>query len=296
MEKLSEVTQERRLPLAIQLHDYLWDHRFVGRAVLPAVEAMQLLAHSVQQFDPHFDVHRMEDAAFERFLYLEEIAEGLLPGIFNHLQVHADGGATACLVTRQRFKKMKMTRLKNHVTVKFHALGSAVAQALDSAPPAVPGTLEGNLFEVPADKVYRHLVPFGPTYRNIQQRLQITESGVLAKIKNPDVGASSTRPLGSPFALDAAFHAACAWGQRFSPIVAFPVGFHRRIILKPTRPSETYLAWIQPNRADSTPEQLVFDLWLYDTKEQLCEAVLGLRMQDVSRGRLKPPDWIKDGL
>ena len=41
MEDLPEVIKKVQLPLEIEIDPYLMDHRFEGKAVLPAVEAMQ---------------------------------------------------------------------------------------------------------------------------------------------------------------------------------------------------------------------------------------------------------------
>jgi hypothetical protein len=46
MGRLPEITEQIRLPLKIQVPPYLMDHQFEGRAVLPAVEAMEILAAS----------------------------------------------------------------------------------------------------------------------------------------------------------------------------------------------------------------------------------------------------------
>ena len=80
-------------------------------------------------------------------------------------------------------------------------------------------------------------------------------------------------PLGSPFPLDAAFHTACAWGQRYAGVVAFPVGLDCRRVHRPTRPGDFYQAVVMPRR--TTPELLVFDLALYDLDGGLCERVQG---------------------
>jgi hypothetical protein len=294
MENLSEVSEDRQLPLDIRLPDYLWDHRFDGRAVLPAVEAMQLLAQSVRQFDPGCHVHRMADAGFERFLYLDEMSDGTVAAVFNHLRRHRDGSLSAVLTVKYRSPKMAITRTKTHVSVKFTPAG--LPKQAPSAPPyEAARALPGSVFEVPVSTIYRYLVPFGPAYQNMASTLRITESGAVVDVKSPDFG-GDTRPLGSPFPLDAVMHAACVWGQRFSPLVAFPVGLGRRIILKPTQNGESYRARVQFDPVRSTPAKLVFDLWIYDRHGELREAVSGLRMQDVSGGRLKPPDWIKEGL
>ncbi|MFV9646580.1 MAG: hypothetical protein ACNYWU_12220, partial [Desulfobacterales bacterium] len=98
------------------------------------------------------------------------------------------------------------------------------------------------------------------------------------------------KPLGSPFPLDAAFHAACAWGQRYSAVVGFPVGFDKRIVIQPTRPGDSYTCLILP--VNVTTDLLAFDIWLYDLNGILFEAVSGVQMRDVSAGRMKPPQWV----
>ena len=293
MENLSEVTEDRHLPLVIRLPDYLWDHRFAGRAVLPAVEAMQLLARSVRQFDPGCHVHRMVDAGFERFLYLDEMSDGTVAAVFNHLRRHMDGSLSAVLAVKYRSPKMAITRTKAHVSVKFTP--ADVPKAPSAPPYEATCALPGSVFEVPVSTIYPYLVPFGPAYQNMASNLRVAKSGAVVDVKSPDFG-GDTRPLGSPFPLDAVMHAACVWGQRFSSLVAFPVGLGRRIILKPTQTGESYRAKVQFDPVRSTPAKLVFDVWIYDRHGELREAVSGLHMQDVSGGRLKPPDWIKDGL
>ena len=96
--------------------------------------------------------------------------------------------------------------------------------------------------------------------------------------------------MGSPFPLDAAFHAACVWGQRYAQIVAFPIGIEKRLVFKPTQPGTTYLSRIIPVRKN--PDLLTFDIWIYDQDGHLYEGAWGVQMRDVSAGRLKPPRWI----
>jgi hypothetical protein len=144
-------------------------------------------------------------------------------------------------------------------------------------------------FRIPADRLYGELVPFGPVYHNIRDAVVIFEEGALA-----DVAAAPHRtptgPLGSPFPLDAAFHMACAWGQRYAGVVAFPVGLEERRVLRPTIPGEVYRAVVRPVRRD--PDMLVFDMALIDADGAMRESARGVRMRDVSGGRLTPPDWV----
>ena len=92
-------------------------------------------------------------------------------------------------------------------------------------------------FAVDRGKIYPDLVAFGPFYRNVAG-LHLTPGGAVAEIRTPadEAGPPPAGLLGSPFALDAAFHVACVWGQRFAGIVAFPVAVDRRRIVAATRP------------------------------------------------------------
>jgi hypothetical protein len=119
--------------------------------------------------------------------------------------------------------------------------------------------------------------------------LSISNEGALAYISGGDKEADETL-LGSPFPLDAVMHLACVWGQRFAGIVTFPVGFEKRVIYQKTKKAEEYLGRIIP--VSVTIEELIFDAWIYQ-EDVMCESIKGIKMKDVTRGRLSPPDWIK---
>lgn len=151
---------------------------------------------------------------------------------------------------------------------------------------------EGVCKTVAQDKIYRELVRFGSAYRNIAAPIWLSDDGALAMIQCPDLPCcTGTNHLGSPFALDAAFHAACVWGQHYYKMVAFPVAVDKRRILRPTQPNGTYYGRVIPTQTD--PDLLVFDIWLLDRFGRMCETVQGVRMRDVSGGRLQPPQWIQ---
>jgi hypothetical protein len=42
-------------------------------------------------------------------------------------------------------------------------------------------------------------------------------------------------------------------------------------------------------------ELLRFDIWIVDLQGRSCEAIWGVRMRDVSGGKLTPPEWISHG-
>lgn len=285
MEGLPKIIDSRRLPVEIKPHPYLMDHRFEGKAVLPAVEAMQLLAASTRAYLPETDVHCIVNAEFDKFLYLGAGHSSV--EAFNEIEVHANGTVVSRLITKTRSKKASITRTREHVTLCFQQ----GPQDLQPLPLDLASSLEGICMDIPSDKLYRELVLFGPSYQNIRGILRVSKKGALAEICAP-ITEAPHEPLGSPFPLDAAFHAACAWGQRYSGIVGFPFALDKRIIVNKTSPGETYSARIV--HVNTSPDRIIFDIWIYDLKGLLCEAALGVCMRDVSRGRMKPPAWIRE--
>ena len=275
-----------RLPVKIHVFPYLLDHRFEGNPVFPAVEAMQILAQAVKDFAPQADITAITDATFDRFLYIPP-ATVKIDALCSMTSLE-NGDITAVLQTKIRSKKTSMTRIKEHATVRFPRVRPEVA-----AHPRDPGSAgENDFLAITPDQIYRELVPFGPAYQNISQNLTLHKKGAIAKLRAPrfmDV-IEKTGQLGSPFVLDAAFHTACVWGQRYSGVVAFPVGVEKRIIVKPTQPGDTYISTAIPVRTDS--DMLIFDICICDEDNTLYESALGVHMCDVSAGRMKPPSWI----
>jgi len=143
---------------------------------------------------------------------------------------------------------------------------------------------------IPSHRIYRDLVPFGPAYRNIKDDLLLAKEGAVGTIQT---STHHRGMIGSPFTFDAALHAACVWGQRYTGIVPFPVGFKKRRIYKKTQPGTDYICRVIP--VMSADPVLVFDIWIYDPEGVPFEAILGVQMRDVSAGRMKPPQWIVAG-
>ncbi|MCJ7685307.1 MAG: polyketide synthase dehydratase domain-containing protein, partial [Desulfobacteraceae bacterium] len=225
MEDLPKIAEKVRLPLKIKIYPYLMDHQFEGKAVLPAVETIQLLAASTLGYLPDIGIDTILDARFDKFLYINPRVA--LIDAFNDIEVNDDGSVVSRLITKTGSKKGSITRTKEHVSIRFSK------NPQEPAPPLLDeiSALEGLGIDIPSDKLYGELVPFGPAYHNVKEILTVSEQGAIASVYAPDNGAPST-PLGSPFPLDAALHAACAWGQRYKGIVGFPVGFGIRHIFK----------------------------------------------------------------
>ncbi|MCP4682473.1 MAG: 4'-phosphopantetheinyl transferase superfamily protein [Desulfobacterales bacterium] len=287
MEGLSKIKEKVRLPLSISIHPHLMDHRVEGHAVIPAVEAMQILAASVKSFKPDADLTCLTNAGFNKFLYIHAGDKHL--SAFNDIVVYENGDITAGLLTKTKSPKSSITRIKEHAKICF----PHKAEKTKELPYDVISALEGVTSEVPAHKIYNDLVPFGPAYQNIQGVLYISKDGAIANIHAPVMPGNqgTSELLGSPFPLDAAFHTACVWGQKFAQFVAFPAAFEKRVILNRTQPGKAYISRVIPIR--TKPDLLIFDVWIYDSKGVLFEAISGIRMRDVSGGRMKPPQWLK---
>jgi len=292
MEDLSGIVESASIPLEIPLRPYLKDHCVDGRAVLPAVEAVELLARAAGRFQPGTDVTAMADLRFDKFLFLDPEAQ--TTAAFCELALHENGDIQAVLATRTKSKKAAMTRVKAHAAVRFLRRKPDLPDQITDLALDLASALEGACFTVETDDIYRELVPFGPAFRNVT-RLHVAAGGAIAEIRTPadPAGEEKTRQLGSPFPLDAAFHAACVWGQRFADVVAFPLAVDRRRIYRNTRPGDTYFGHVTPVRVE--PGLLIFDLRIFDGGGRLCETAAGVRMRDVSGGKRVPPRWITRG-
>ena len=178
-------------------------------------------------------------------------------------------------------------------------LGYAAVQVPgEAAAPTAPlpdeaATTTGPVFTVSARHLYEELIPFGPAYRNVVGDLRLAAAGAWAELSGGDYP-EAVGPLGSPFPFDAALHAACAWGQRYRGIVAFPVGFDRRVIVAPTRAGETYRCRVVPLAAAGAT--LRFDILIACGDGRPAEVIRGVAMRDISGGRRKPPAWVGEGL
>ncbi|MHB1014466.1 MAG: polyketide synthase dehydratase domain-containing protein [Desulfurivibrionaceae bacterium] len=275
-------------PVAIPVQPWFADHRFNGKVVLPAVETMLLLAAAVAGTHPEVDIRVMDNVRFARFLEIPEGSASVAALI--EYREKENGSIHVKLLSRRQCKGM--TRLQEHGEILFSPPQANPGNHGSTLAPVCPADPETR---IPAEQVYRELVPFGPNYHTLQESLHLSGQSAWAKLKAPALrtSADSVRDsLGSPFPLDGAFHAACVLGQRLADFVPFPVGFGRRIILRPTQPGGSYRARVE--LLSLTRDELVFDLNIFDGTGQVYESVTGVRMRDVSGGRIKPPEWIKE--
>jgi hypothetical protein len=292
MENIPRIIDTVRLAVNIPVHAYLLDHLVEGHVVLPAVKALQVIGETVKRFRPDIDIFVMTRARFEKFLYIRSGTDQICA--FVDIDTYENGDIGARLLTKNQVKKSSMTRIKEHAAVVYPRDRSGFA---DQPPETVSGlfsALGGACIEITPERIYRELVPFGSAFHGIQGNLLISGQGVIAKIGTPAAyaGQGVSEILGSPFPLDAAYHGACVWGQRYARMVAFPVGFEKRTIWHRTLPGETYLCRVLP--VETHPDLLIFDLWIADEYGVLFENNLGVCMKDVSAGRMKPPQWIAE--
>jgi len=273
------------LPIALPVRPWFHDHRFNGRTILPAVESMCLLSRAAAERFPALDPKIMTNAGFTRFV--EIAADAVVLEVVVKLTAEDPGVVRASLLSRSRLKAM--TRVVSHCDLTFTAAPSppATVARLPDPPSAITA------LEIPAERIYRELVPFGPAYHTLRGRLRLTADLAWGRVRAPDLPRTDggQGPLGNPFPLDGAMHAACVHGQRLVDFIPFPVGFAARTIARPTEDGETYDVRVRlRSRADN---ELVYDLVILDGGGRLRETVTALRMRDVSGGRIRPPAWIK---
>ncbi len=283
MGDIPEIKNLMRLVLKLRNHPYLADHRVEGQAVYPAVESLERLAETVAAGCPGKKVLNSRNAEFLRFLELPAAKPEI--EVIADIEVKGNGAVAAALGTFAQASRTGISRVRDHVRVTFADIGAFVPLPLDSACAA-----EGICCQVPAERLYAEMVPFGPSFQNAVGTVFLFNDGAVAAIKAPH-HETLNPPLGSPFVLDAAFHVACAWGQRYSGYIAFPVGYTGRTIIHPTVAGESYFCRVLPGGKEKGT--LNFDIWIYDRNGALREAAFGVRMKDVFKGKMPVPDWVK---
>ena len=253
--------------------------------IFPAVEMMIVLARNVRNQFPQVKLQIIESAQFNKLLTLDPASNT------QEIYIETDtieGRIHASLLTSTASKSGSMKRMLEHASLTFvHASAIPAPSVVFRA----ARKLESSCIHVPSVSIYRELVPFGLSYRNLTGDLSVSIEGAIADISGGGADADDSL-LGSPFVLDAAMHAACVWGQRFCDQVAFPVGFDRRIIYKPTQKGANYMARITPVEISRDP--LIFNAWIFNADGIICEEISGLRMRDITGGKMKPPEWIRE--
>jgi hypothetical protein len=275
-----------RYPLEIEIGDYLFDHHFEDRCLLPAVEALNILAKAVQVHFPRVDLRCLNKARFPRFLVIPSETHRL--PVLVEVDEAADGGISTLLMTSVRSKTGGIGRNLEHARVQFPLLDPTQ----NPVPPSpVSDNPEGSNILVPKERIYPGLIPFGKAFQNIIGPVSIWPGGAWASLSGGD-NRGEDDWLGSPFPFDAVIQVACIWGQRFTEHILFPVGFEKRIIHQKTKKGGLYRGRIIPVAIGRHP--FLFDALIIDSQGSICEEIREIQMQDVSQGRLHPPLWIKE--
>ncbi|MBW6520356.1 MAG: polyketide synthase dehydratase domain-containing protein [Desulfoarculaceae bacterium] len=271
-------------PLIIAVQPWFKDHFFNDRVILPAVEIMEILASAVNEIDADMDPMVMSEARFSKFLEIPPERSEIAARI--EYETRGQGEIRIKLLSRIQFKKI--TRSREHAEITFAANSPQLTarQIMASPPPKSAAS-------VASEQIYEELVPFGPGYRTLTGPLYLSRQGAWGRLQTPAPGEGPDlqKTLGSPFPLDGAMHAACVLGQCMADFVPFPVGFTRRVIHQATKAGEQYRTFVIP--VSRAADELVFDLAVFDTEGRPCETVTGLRMRDISGGRVTPPAWIR---
>ena len=261
-----------RVPVTIAIRPWLFDHVLAGRAVLPMVEILLLLAAETKKRFPQANVCSMKDGRFVRFL---EIPSGAacLP-LTVELAPSGDGSITAILLQKKVLPTM--TRMVEYARVVF----SGRPEREKDHPP-VEQTLFSATASMDADDVYGRYISFGPAYRNLTDSLTMNDQEVWARVRASVMGQASpgTELLGSPFPLDGAMHAAAVFGRRRLGCIPLPVGFSRRVVHLPTRPGAVYT--VRAVLLGDDGGRLSFDLVLADERGRVCEVITGLLMREI---------------
>ncbi len=269
--KTPGTTYAATLPVKIFVHDYLKDYGFDGKCVLPAVEAMRILASSTIGHLPGTNIRYMLDASFDKFLYIRPGNDRIQA--FNEITVDQNGLVMSKLIT-------KSGSPLEHARISF----SPGKRPDNTRPLDLASALEGICVQISSERLYKDYIPLGPSYRNVSGTVFVSEKGAITDVK-ASIHEPFAYPPGSSFPLDAAFHAACAWRLRNSESTWFPAGFKKRLVFHRMVPGKTYTVKITPVKI--TPVKItplafpeVFDIGIYERTTGLaCESVLGVRMK-----------------
>ncbi len=261
-----------RLPLTIPVQPWFRDHCFNSRVILPAVETMLLLAERAASY-PFIDIRVMHEVRFAKFLEIPDDAAS----VDCLIECRQEGDGRVGVKLLRRIQGKMISRIKEHGEIYFLTADPAKDQTISLQPDKPQGPVK----EITADYIYRHLVPFGPSYQTLKDRLFLSNDTAWGIVQAPELPMAPVQQLlGSPFPLDGVLHAACVLGQQSVDFVPFPVGFAKRVVIRPTRPGCRYL--VKVRQLAGTGEELFFDLIIFDQEDRLHESVSGLCMRDVS--------------
>jgi hypothetical protein len=253
----------------------LGDHAIAGKAIVPAVELLDLLLHVLHQqgMDAGTPL-AMRDVVLPRFL----AADDLPRCTFAVTSTAVEGGGVRASFESRITLPNGIERKRTHAEATFGG----------DVPSKTPPTEAAAELEVPAERVYRELVRFGPHFRNLRGTLRLARSGGWGTVESPAPPHANPSAAGCPYLLDSAMHLACVWGQRYAGIVAYPTGFTSRKVVAPIAAGRRRCS-VAPRTIE--PRRLTFDLWLSDDEGHVCDAIADLVMVPLAAGA-PPPAWI----
>jgi len=256
------------------------DHAIAGKATMPAVDLLELLVRAAANERGWTALplpFAMRDVAFPRFLPAEEV-----PRCTFDVTLETRGKATRATLTSRIALAGGMRRARVHAQAE---LASAAGPPIP-VPPAFACD-----FEVPAQRIYRELIPFGPRYRNLREDVGLSPAGAVGLLRSPEPPRTPPPLASCPYLLDAAMHLACVWGQRHAGYVAYPTGFAARVLLDPLPAGQRRCVMV-PRSVEA--RRLLCDLWLTDEQGRPGDVVTGLAMSPLASGA-PPPAWITLG-
>jgi len=269
------------LPVTLPDLPDLRDHAIGGKPTVPAVELLELLVQTASahaHWAPALPLpFAMTEASFPRFLPGDEIDRCAFEVALAH-----DAGSVRATLTSRITLGAAIRRARVHADVRL-----AVAA---SPPPPPPAALACD-FEVPAERVYRDLIPFGSRYCNLRGVVRLGPGGARGRVRSPEPARQPAPLAGCPYLLDAAMHLACVWAQRYAGYVAYPTGFAARVLARPTAAGERQCI-VVPTAIE--PRRLLCNLWLTDEQGGVADAVLGLAMSPLAASA-PPATWITLG-
>ena len=122
MENLSRPVEKITIPVTIPVRAYLGDHHVSGRIVLPAVEALQVLAGTLPAAAAAgADSLRQEEGLFSHLLTIAA-GEREIPAIHEFTR-YTDGRCRSRLITVVSGRQASWTRRVEHASILFPPAG-----------------------------------------------------------------------------------------------------------------------------------------------------------------------------
>ncbi len=270
------------LPVTLPVLPEWVDHAIQGKATVPVALLLDLMVRVASEQDIVSEANApllIRDAFFPRFLPAREVPRCTFEIAFDAAAGESAKVGTRATLTSRIALAGGISRTRTHLTLTLGGSSSPL--------PALPPIANDDIV-LPADRIYAELIPFGPRYRNLRDSVRLSRAGGVGCVRSPAPAGSEPSRAGCPYLFDGAMHLACLWGQRYAGVVAYPTGFSARALALPLAQGERRCV-VAPRSVES--RSLVFDLWLTDENDRVCDTIAGLTMVPLAGGS-RPPDWI----